>query len=81
LGWFHLHEHRQNVQDVEQFGRVFGQLVVGLNVAQLGRWPAIGAKKLRERMLKKGFDPASTEFSQGIIAMRQRHCPTRVGSP
>ena len=31
----------------------------------------IGAKKLRERLLKKGFDPESNEFSQGIIAMRE----------
>ena len=37
------------------------------------RLPAkpIGAKKLRERLLKKGFDPESNEFSQGIIAMRE----------
>jgi DNA/RNA-binding domain of Phe-tRNA-synthetase-like protein len=31
----------------------------------------IGAKKLRERLLKKGFNPESNEFSQGIIAMRE----------
>jgi hypothetical protein len=31
----------------------------------------IGAKKLRERLLKKGFDPEGNEFSQGIIAMRE----------
>jgi hypothetical protein len=31
----------------------------------------IGAKKLRERMIKEGFDPESTEFSQGIIDMRE----------
>jgi hypothetical protein len=39
---------------------------------QLGiRGKPIGAKKLRERLLKKGFDPESNEFSQGIIAMRE----------
>jgi hypothetical protein len=41
---------------------------------QLGiRLPAkpIGAKKLRERLLKKGFDPESNEFSRGIIEMRE----------
>jgi len=31
----------------------------------------IGAKKLRERLLKRGFDPESNEFSQGIIDMRE----------
>ena len=31
----------------------------------------LGAKKLREMLLKKGFDPNSNEFSQGIIAMRE----------
>jgi hypothetical protein len=39
---------------------------------QLGiKGKPIGAKKLRERMIKEGFDPESTEFSQGIIAMRE----------
>ena len=39
---------------------------------QLGiRGKPIGAKKLRERLLKKGFNPESNEFSQGIIAMRE----------
>ena len=39
---------------------------------QLGiRGKPIGGKKLRERLLKKGFDPESNEFSQGIIAMRE----------
>src|SRR5438045_7688100 len=37
LAGFHLHEQRQDVQDIEQFGRVFGQPVIGLNVAKLGR--------------------------------------------
>jgi hypothetical protein len=31
----------------------------------------IGAKKLRERMLQEGFDPEGTEFSRGIIEMRE----------
>jgi hypothetical protein len=39
---------------------------------QLGiRGKPIGAKKLREMLLQKGFDPESNEFSQGIIAMRE----------
>ena len=39
---------------------------------QLGiRGKPIGAKKLREMLLKKGFDPESNEFSQGIIGMRE----------
>jgi hypothetical protein len=32
----------------------------------------IGAKKLRERMIREGFDPESTEFSRGIIEMREQ---------
>lgn len=35
-----------------------------------GRKP-IGAKALRERMLREGFDPESNEFSRGIIEMRE----------
>ena len=31
----------------------------------------IGAKKLRERLLKEGFDPNGSEFSRGIIEMRE----------
>ena len=39
---------------------------------QLGiRRKPIGAKKLRERLLKKGIDPQANEFSQGIISMRE----------
>jgi len=39
---------------------------------QLGiKGKPIGAKKLRERLLRRGFDPESNEFSQGIIAMRE----------
>jgi hypothetical protein len=39
---------------------------------QLGiRGKPIGAKKLREMLLQRGFDPQSNEFSQGIIAMRE----------
>jgi hypothetical protein len=41
LGWLQLHEQRQHMQDVEQFGRVLGQPVVGLDVAELGRRPAV----------------------------------------
>ena len=39
---------------------------------QLGiKGKPIGAKKLQEMMLARGFDPESNEFSQGIIAMRE----------
>ena len=39
---------------------------------QLGiRCKPIGAKKLQEMMLKRGFDPTTNEFSQAIIAMRE----------
>ena len=39
---------------------------------QLGiRCKPIGAKKLRELLLKRGFNPQSNEFSQGIIALRE----------
>ena len=39
---------------------------------QLGiRCKPIGAKRLRERLIKNGFDPESNEFSQGIVAMRE----------
>ena len=31
----------------------------------------IGAKRLRERMVREGFDPEGNEFSQGIIDMRE----------
>lgn len=39
---------------------------------QLGiRAKPTDAKKLRERLLRKGFNPESSEFSQGISAMRE----------
>jgi hypothetical protein len=39
---------------------------------QLGiRVKPIGGKKLQEMLLKRGFDPESNEFSQGIVAMRE----------
>jgi hypothetical protein len=41
-------------------------------IKQLGiRGKPIGAKKLRQMLLKRGFDPESNEFSQGIVAMRE----------
>jgi FMN phosphatase YigB (HAD superfamily) len=49
-------------------------LVAGFKkfLKQLGiRGKPIGAKKLREMLIKKGFDPEGNEFSQGIIAMRE----------
>jgi hypothetical protein len=41
LGWLQFHEQSQHMQDIEQFGRILGQPVVGLNVAELGRRPAV----------------------------------------
>ena len=39
---------------------------------QLGiKGKPISAKKLQEMFLKRGFNPESNEFSQGIIAMRE----------
>jgi hypothetical protein len=44
----------------------------GKFLKQLGiRGKPIGAKKLREMLLKRGFNPEGNEFSQGIIAMRE----------
>jgi hypothetical protein len=31
----------------------------------------IGSKKLREMAIREGLDPESTEFSRGIIEMRE----------
>jgi len=39
---------------------------------QLGiRGKPIGAKKLREMAIREGLDPNGTEFSRGIIEMRE----------
>jgi hypothetical protein len=39
---------------------------------QLGiRGKPIGAKKLREMAIREGLDPDGTEFSRGIIEMRE----------
>jgi len=39
---------------------------------QLGiKGKPIGAKRLQEMLLKRGFNPESNEFSQGIVAMRE----------
>ena len=39
---------------------------------QLGiRGKPIGAKKLREMAIREGLDPEGTEFSRGIIEMRE----------
>jgi hypothetical protein len=37
LCWFHLNEQRENVKDVQQFGRVPSNPVVGLDFSKLGR--------------------------------------------
>jgi hypothetical protein len=39
---------------------------------QLGiKGKPIGAKRLREMLIKRGFNPEGNEFSQGIIDMRE----------
>jgi hypothetical protein len=44
----------------------------GKFLKQLGiRGKPIGAKKLREMFLQAGFNPESSEFSRGIIEMRE----------
>jgi hypothetical protein len=41
-------------------------------IKQLGiRGKPIGAKALREMLLKRGFDSKRNQFSQGIVAMRE----------
>ena len=58
MGWLQLHERRQHMQDVEQFSRVFGQPMVGLDVAELGRRPAITELSVRSAVVTSvdGFD-------------------------
>jgi hypothetical protein len=49
-------------------------LVAGFDkfLKQLGiRGKPIGGKKLQEMLLKRGFNPQSREFSQGIVEMRE----------
>jgi hypothetical protein len=41
LVWFLFHKQRQNVQNAEQLGRLLGQPVVRLNVAELRGRPAV----------------------------------------
>jgi hypothetical protein len=51
-----------------------GDFVAGWKkfMKQLGiRGKPIGAKKLREMAIREGLDPNSTEFSRGIIEMRE----------
>jgi hypothetical protein len=48
---------------VAEWDKVMKQL--GLDVKP------IGAKKLQEMLLKRGFDPESNEFSRGIVEMRE----------
>lgn len=40
LARFHLHQERQDVEYVQEFGRIFGQPVIGLNLAELRGRPA-----------------------------------------
>jgi hypothetical protein len=54
-------------EDQAVFAAGFKKLLKQLGIKE----KPIGAKKLRERMIKEGFDPESTEFSQGIIDMRE----------
>lgn len=54
-------------EDQADFAAGFRKFMEELGI----RGKPIGAKKLQERLLKKGFDPTSNEFSREIIAMRE----------
>ena len=58
---------RVSRQEQADFVAGWEKLMKGLGI----RVKPIGAKKLRAMLLKRGFDPESNEFSQGIIAMRE----------
>ena len=69
---------REDLELAEEILRVgreeHADLVAGFDkfLKQLGiKGKPIGAKKLQEMMLARGFDPESNEFSQGIVAMRE----------
>ncbi len=69
---------REDLELAEELLRVGKEeeadFIAGWNrfMKQLGiKGKPIGAKKLQQRLLKRGFDPESNEFSQGIIAMRE----------
>jgi hypothetical protein len=66
LGWFHPHNERQNMQGIEQFGRVLRRPVIGLNAAEPGRRSPVAndrplrvsftvAEPLRQRLLRGNF--------------------------
>ncbi len=52
-----------------EFAAGFRQLLKQLGVK--GKAKPIGAKKLRERLLRDGMDPSKNEFSRAIIAARE----------
>lgn len=54
-------------EDQAVFAAGFDKLLKQLGITE----KPIGAKKLREQMIKDGFDPNSNEFSKGIIDMRE----------
>jgi hypothetical protein len=64
-----LAEELLRVSQKEQAGLVAGWEKFLKQLAIRGR--PIGAKELREKLLKRGFDPQTNEFSKGIIAMRE----------
>jgi len=51
------------------FAAGFRQFLKQLGVK--GKAKPIGAKKLRERLLRDGMDPSKNEFSRAIIAARE----------
>jgi hypothetical protein len=64
-----MREARQSQPVIDAEWKKFREFLEGQGIPLPAK--PIGAKKLRESLLKKGFDPNSNEFSQGIIAMRE----------
>jgi hypothetical protein len=69
---------REDLELAEEILRVgreeHADLVAGFKkfLKQLGiKGKPIGARKLQEMLLKRGFNPESNEFSQGIVEMRE----------
>lgn len=71
-------EEREDLELAEELLRVSKEEEAGFIAGwkkfmkQLGiKGKPVGAKKAREMMIARGFDPNGNEFSQGIIAMRE----------
>ena len=71
-------QEREDLELAEELLRVGKEeeadFIAGMKkfMKQLGiKEKPIGAKKLREMLIARGFDPNGNEFSQGIIAMRE----------